>query len=253
MPALIVAELGALFLVFCRLGSALMMMPGFGEAVVPARARLLLAAAVTVAVTPVVAGGLPALPENPLQLLVLVGGEVAIGLFIGLTARVATATLQSAGSIIALQASLANAFVFDAISAQQTELVGQFLMVTGLVVIFLTDLHHVMLSGMVDSYSVFAVGNLPAMGDLADSLARLTAQSFRLALQIAAPFVVMGVVFTVGLGLLARVMPQLQVFFIAMPIQVALAIALMALTISAGMESFIAGFEDMIRLDFSGS
>lgn len=123
-------------------------------------------------------------------------------------------------------------------------------MVTGLAIIFLTDLHLLLLSGMVDSYGVFAVGDPPAMGDLADSMARLTAQSFRLALQIAAPFVVMGVVFSVGLGLLARVMPQLQVFFIAMPIQVALAIALMALTISVGMETFVAGFEAMIRLDF---
>ena len=74
----------------------------------------------TVAVTPVVAGGLPALPDNPSQMLLLVAGEVAIGLFIGLAARVATAALQAARSVIALQASLANAFVFDAISAQQT-------------------------------------------------------------------------------------------------------------------------------------
>jgi flagellar biosynthesis protein FliR len=248
LASLVTAEIGALFLVFCRLGSALMMMPGFGDAVVPPRIRLLLAIGITLAVTPVVAAGIPALPDEPARMLMLVAGEVAIGLFIGLVARVAMAALQAAGSIIALQASLANAFVFDAVSAQQTELVGQFLMLAGLLVIFTSDLHHVMLSGMVESYGLFAAGNLPAMGDLADTMARLTAQSFRVALQISAPFVVMGVVFTVGLGLLARLMPQLQVFFIAIPIQVAIAVALLAATMSVGMEGFLASFEEMIRL-----
>jgi flagellar biosynthetic protein FliR len=236
-------DLFSILVVFARVGSAIMLMPGFGEVFVPARARLGIALALSLIVAPVVAQTLPGLPPDLIRLFLVVGGEVAIGLFIGATVRLLLSALHVAGVVIGFQTSLSNATFFDPANAQQGALIAAFMNVLGVLLIFAADLHHLMLAGLVDSYVVFRPGNLPPLGDFSEVAVRLLARSFDLGLQIAAPFVVVGLVFYVGLGLLARLMPQIQVFFIAVPLQLALGFLVMALTLSAGMLWFLDGFQ----------
>lgn len=225
----------AFFLVFARIGSALMVLPGFGDAYVAPRFRLLIALAITLVVTPVVGADLPPMPDAPVSLLLVLGGEIAVGVFLGLLARLLMAALQIAGMIVAFQSSLANALTTDPVSAQQGALAGSFLSVIGLLVIFVTDLHHVMLRAVVDSYALFEPGTLPPVADFAEAMARTVSKSFGLGLKIAAPFVVVGIVFNLSVGLLARLMPQVQVFFIAMPLQIGLGFLVLGFTLSAAM------------------
>jgi flagellar biosynthetic protein FliR len=236
-------DLFSILVVFARVGSAIMLMPGFGEVFVPARARLGIALALSLIVAPVVAQTLPGLPPDLIRMFLVVGGEVAIGLFIGATVRLLLSALHVAGVVIGFQTSLSNATFFDPANAQQGALIAAFMNVLGVLLIFAADLHHLMLAGLVDSYVVFRPGNLPPLGDFSEVAVRLLARSFDLGLQIAAPFVVVGLVFYVGLGLLARLMPQIQVFFIAVPLQLALGFLVMALTLSAGMLWFLDGFQ----------
>ncbi len=243
---LLPANLFAFFLVFARMGGAIMVLPGFGEAFVFARGRLLLALAVSLVVLPVVEPGLPPLPGSPLMLFLLLGGEIAIGLFMGLIARITLLSLQTAGMIIAYQSSMANALIPDPIAGQQGAVAGSFLMTLAIVLIFVTNLHHVMLAALVDSYALFPAGALPVVGDISDTAARLVADSFRLAIQIAAPFLVIGLIFQIGVGLLARLMPQVQIFFVAMPVQIALGLLILMLTVSAGMMWFLDRFEGAV-------
>ena len=67
---------------------------------------------------------------------------------------------------------------------------------------------------------------------------RLVAEAFSLGLQIAAPVVVFAIVFNVGLGVLARLMPQMQVFFVGVPGAMLIGFAIFALTLSAMMMAF---------------
>jgi flagellar biosynthetic protein FliR len=237
----------ALLLVFARMGASMMLLPGFGEIYVLPRTRLLLAIAVTVVITPLVAPSLPSLPASPFDLFLILGGEIVVGLFLGTTVRILVSSLHVAGTIVGFQSSLASASMFDPMNAQQGSLVGTFLGVMGIVLVFVADLHHLMLNAVADSYTLFVPGQALPWGDLSDLMTRTVAHAFALGMQIAAPFFVAGLVFYLGLGLINRLMPQVQVFFIAMPLQIALAFFALALTLSAGMLWFLDDFQG--RLD----
>jgi flagellar biosynthetic protein FliR len=236
----------SLLLVFARIGSAVMLLPGFGEVFVPARARLGVALMLSLIVAPVVAQTLPALPADAVRMFLVVGGEIVVGLFIGAMARAMLSALHVAGVVIGFQTSLSNATFFDPANAQQGVLIAAFMNVIGVLLIFTANLHHLMLAGLVDSYSVFRPGDVMPLGDFSDAAVRVVGRSFDLGLQVAAPFVVVGLVFYVGLGLLSRLMPQIQVFFIAVPLQLVLGFLVMALTLSAAMLWFLDGFQTAI-------
>jgi flagellar biosynthesis protein FliR len=240
-------DLFSLLLVFARVGAAVMLLPGFGENYVSPRVRLLFAVAFTVVITPVVIDLVPGRPASLIGAFTLVGGEVLIGLFFGGLARLMVSSLHVGGTIIGFQTSLGNATLMDPSNAQQGSLLGAFINVIGIFLIFAANLHYLMLTALVDSYSVFLPGSPPPISDLTETASRVVSQSFALGFQIASPFIVVGLVFYIGVGLVARLMPQVQVFFIAMPIQIALGFLVLVLTLSASMLWFLTNYESMLN------
>jgi flagellar biosynthesis protein FliR len=236
------ANVFAVMLVFVRVAAALMVMPGFGDAYVPRRYRLLLAVLLAFLLVAVLAPILPALPASPVKLFALIFGEIVIGILLGAVARIMLAALDTAGMVISLQLGLSSAQVFNPSAAQQSALPASLLTVLGVLVIFLTDTHLLMLRALVESYDLFRPGAPPSFGDFADLVAHVVAASFRLGLELAAPFIVLGVVFFVALGFISRLMPQLQVFFVATPLQILCGIAIFGLTMSAVTQGFLAHF-----------
>lgn len=222
----------AWMLIFTRVGAAFVTLPGVGEAFVSPRIRLLLALTVSALLVPVIGPQLPVLPDQVLQLMALIVGEAFYGVFIGIVARLIISTIETAGMIVAFQISLSNASVFNPALAAQSSLTSALLGVTALALMFAADLHHVMLWAVADSYTVFTPGVFPLAGDFATTYSQLVAKSFLVATQLAAPFIVLGLVFYLGLGLLARLMPQLQIFFIAIPAQIYLGMIVLGLTLS---------------------
>ena len=240
------ANLFAVMLVFCRIGSALMVLPGFGDLYVPMRYRLLLGIFLATMIATVLTPLLPNQPGSPLRLLMLLGGEIVIGVFLGTVARMMLSALETAGAIISLQLGLSTAQVFNPLLAQQSAITGAFMTVFGVLLIFLTDTHHLMLRGLVASYGLFPAGGFPGFGDLSDTVAHLVSASFRLAVELAAPFIVLGTIFFVALGFLSRLMPQMQIFFIILPIQVAGGIVVFAATLYAVMQWFLDDFTQTV-------
>ncbi|MBL8667754.1 MAG: flagellar biosynthetic protein FliR [Rhodospirillales bacterium] len=243
MPSFpIAAEIFGLLLVFTRLGTAIAFLPGFSAVYVPVRLRLLLALLLSVLVAPALGGVLPPMPQSPAALALLLAGEATIGLFLATVVRIAFAALQIAGTAIAFLGSFANALVQDPVVDQQSSAVGGFFTTLGVVVVFAADLHLVMLRALVDSYATFLPQTGASLGDLAAATARAVADSFALGVQLAAPFVVVSLVYNVGMALLGRLVPQLQVFFFGLPIQLGLQIWVMMLTLSGIMLVFVAHF-----------
>jgi flagellar biosynthetic protein FliR len=238
------SNLFGFFLVFARVGTALMLLPGFGETYISRRIRLLLGLAVAAVVTPVVQSKLPALPATPLGLFALIAGEIVIGLFLGAFGRILMLALSTAGGIIAYQASIANALVFDVAASQQGALVSAFLTTAGALLVFVSDLHLTALRAVVDSYGVFPAGEMPIIGDMANTFSQVVSESFLLAIQISAPVILLALVFYLGVGLIARLMPQVQVFFMLQPLQIALGLLVLLLTVSAGMALFLDRFNE---------
>jgi flagellar biosynthetic protein FliR len=116
----------------------------------------------------------------------------------------------------------------------------------GLVLIFTSDLHLVMLRALADGYTLFPPGHLPPVGDFAQMAGKVVDDSFRLGVQISGPFIVFGILFNLGLGVVSRLMPAIQVFFIGLPPQILLNLLLLAASIGIGMTWFLSQFEDTL-------
>jgi flagellar biosynthetic protein FliR len=140
--------------------------------------------------------------------------------------------------VVAQQLGLGIVTTIDPTQNQQGVLVGNFLTVLGVTLIFTTDLHHLIIAALNDSYTLFAPGESLLTGDIAQHITRMTAAAFRIGIQLSAPFLVFGLLFNVGLGLLSRLMPQMQVFFIGLPLSIMLGLALLLVVLGAMMSTF---------------
>jgi flagellar biosynthesis protein FliR len=233
-------------LVFARVGAALMLLPGFGDFRVPTRLRLLFALALTALVLPAVSAQLPPAPAAFSQTLLYLFHELAIGLFIGAAAAVFMSVLHMAGSIIAGQIGLSNALTGELFSIEQGAAIGAMLTAAGLVVIFVTGLDHLMLVGLVHSYERFPVAEAPMLEDMAETMSRALAASFDAAMRLSAPFLILGFVFNIGLGLANRMMQQLPVFFVGLPVSLAGGLLVLSLAMPALLLGFAEEFEALL-------
>lgn len=234
----------AFLLIFSRLGAAMMSLPGVGESSISPQVRLSIALMTAGLTVPVLGPSLPPLPAQPLHLAFLVVTEVGFGLALGLMARLLMATLHVAGTVIALQAGLAAAMFFDPAQGSQSVLVSSALIFLGIALVFATDMHLLALQAAYDSYTLFPPLQAPAFGDFAQVATRLVDSAFALGIKLAAPFIVFGIVFNVALGLLNRLMPTLQIFFIMQAPQIALALVMLGLSLTAIGISFTTRFEE---------
>ncbi len=230
------------FLIFARIGSALALMPGFSAGFVPARMRLTIALVISFVLTPVLIADLPVRPPTLPAVAILITGEILIGAFFGTIARILLSALQTAGTVVAYMSAMANALIQDPIAEQQSSTVAGFLLIVGTVLIFVTDAHHLMIRAVVDSYSLLEPGGALPAGDMANVIGRQVADSFALGLRLAAPFVIVGLTYYIGLGLLGRLMPQLQVFFFGLPVQIGMQIWVLAIVFSGMMMVFLQNF-----------
>ncbi|WP_270374675.1 flagellar biosynthetic protein FliR [Marinicauda sp. Alg238-R41] len=220
-------------LIFARLGAVLMLLPGFGEPGIPPRIRLAFALAFAFAIGPSIAPSLPEMPADQATAAAMVAVEALIGLMIGAAARFFLASAAVAGQVIGYQTGLAMAQAFDPAAGQSGALPGIFLNLTFLVLIFATNLHHLLLQAAASSYQVMPAGQVPMFEDAAEWALTLFIDAFTIGIQISAPLIVFGLIFYLGLGVLSRLMPQAQIFFIAMPLNILIGFAILAISLGA--------------------
>jgi flagellar biosynthetic protein FliR len=233
----------AFILTFVRLGAAMTIMPGIGDSFVPQNIRLYFAMGLSLVLAPYVAPMLPKPIPTTMILFALIATEFLIGLFIGTIARILMTALDTAGMVISLQSGLSNAQLFNPTLASQGSLVGAFLSITGVVLLFATNMHHLLFMGLVESYQMFPVGDVPDTGSMAELISQTVASSFKIGVEFAAPFMVISTLIYIGMGVLNRLMPQIQVFMVAIPLQIMISLLTLALTVSAGLVFWLSKFE----------
>jgi flagellar biosynthetic protein FliR len=221
-------------------------MPGYSASFVPTEARILFALAVSFVLTPLLVDRLPPLPGTVSGLFLLIGGEVVVGSFFGMITRVMVSMLQTAGTVISFVSSLANALVQDPVVDQQSATVAGFLGNLGVLLLFATNMHHTMLKAVIDSYALFEPGQALVWGDFSQVMARKVAESFAIGVQISAPLIITAFAYYLGLGLLGRLMPNLPVFFVGVPAQVMIQIAVLVMALSGMMMVFLNHFEESL-------
>lgn len=220
----LLAELPAIafgaMLVFARVGTVMMLLPGIGEAEVPAPLRLAFAVTLTALLYPALAPFLPEPPGDPARLLLVVGAEVLVGLWFGFMARFALFALVMCGQLVSLLLGFASVLTADAVVGPQGTALSRMFALLGVAVIFGTGLYAVALGALKGSYGLIPAGSGFAAADATDIAIRTLSRSIGLALQLAAPFLVAAVMVQGALGLLSRLVPQIQVYFLALPAQI---------------------------------
>ena len=218
MNALAFDSVAHVFLLFCRIGSCLMLMPGISSNRIPMNARLFLAIGVTLALSPVL---LPlakvAAPDaESVQFLLAIGAECAVGGLVGLVARFFFFALDTMTSAAAMSIGLSANLGVPVAGEESIPALADLLALAATALIFATDLHWQVIRGLLDSYEVIPIGTInPRL-----SLVRLvdaTTASFVLCLRIASPFIIFGLVVNVAFGFLNKMVQQVPIYFVAVP------------------------------------
>ena len=228
---------------FARIGTAFAFLPGFAETYVPSNVRIALALGVTLTTAPLVQPILPPQPGNVADLTLLIAQEILIGGYLGMAARLLLSALDVAANVIAQQTGLASAMSFNPAMGTQGTVVSAFLGMLAIILVFVTDLHHLILLAVTRSYEVLPATGPPPIGDFADMIARMLGASFEFGLRLAAPFLVLGTLFNLGMGILARLMPQLQIFIVALPLQIIVGLVLIGLILQGILFNWLAYFQ----------
>lgn len=239
-------------LIFMRIGTAMMLFPGIGDTYTPVRVRLFLGLGLTLVLFPLLSQIMPSEIPGTFAFFILLFREFMLGAFIGIVARILLMALDTAGMLVSLQAGLSNAQLFNPALATQGSIIGAFFVITGTMLIFVTDLHHLMIYGLVNSYEIFPVGAILPFDTMGELVTKAVATAFYTGISVAAPFLVVTLLLYIGMGVLARLMPQVQVFLLAIPVQILLSFTVMAVGVVAGLTYWLSFYEQGIRFFFGG-
>jgi flagellar biosynthetic protein FliR len=225
-------------LLFARLGTTFMVFPIFSDPAISARIRLLLALLISLAFMPMLHSSLPSLPATTSGTLFVLGSEIIIGILLGLAGRLLYSALMLAGELVAFMGGFQSATLFDPASGANTAAPSILLSLSASMMFLALNLHHVFILGLAQSYQVFPAGELPPVGDTAMAVTNIITQAFILGTQLAAPVIVSGFLALAMFGVFNRLIPQLQVFFVSVPISIALSLLVLGVTVSLVLTQF---------------
>lgn len=235
-------------LVFCRVGSMVMLMPAIGDSTIPSQVRLVFALALSFVMTPVLAQHYHPEAGSVVVLSFLIMREIVVGVLVGLMARIITSAFSVAGFFIANQSGLAMAQTFDpASTSDQGAILGNFLQMLSTACIFATNLHYLVISAVNGSYNLIPPGAVLPTSDMAQLVIQYVSGTFTLGFQLAAPFIVFGMVINMSFGVLSRLMPQLQIFFVVMPINVIFGFSMLALFLGTMISVYLDFFSTQMK------
>ena len=230
-------------LVFARIGSMVMLLPALGETNIPAQIKVAIAVMLTLIILPLHRSAYRIDLSSLNPVLVMMAHEIIVGIVLGATAKVTFSALQVGGAVIAQQMGLGFVTSVDPTQGEQGVLIGNFLTMLGVTLLFATDSHYLVIAALNDSYNIFSPSDLMPSGDIAALATRAFSAAFRIGMQLSAPFLVFGLVFNIGLGVLARLMPQMQVYFVGVPLSIMVGFLILLLVVGAMM----GGFLDYVR------
>lgn len=229
-------------LTFARVGAMMMLLPVIGEMMISPRFRLSIALAVSLLLTPMAATMMPPMPPTIFALAGLLISEIVIGIALGGALRLVMSALQVAGSVIAMQTGLGFAMAVDPTQGAQSALISTFLTLLAITLIFASGMHHLLIGAVHGSYLLFAPGVLPDSADLLELVVRMVSGAFLLGIQMSAPFLVFGLVFYLGTGVISKMMPQVQIFFLTMPANILIGFMLLMSLLALMMTWFLDRF-----------
>jgi len=202
------------FIIFLRMASFTSLLPAFGNQRVPMRVRLAIAFAFTAVVSPAIE--LNSEITNFTEFFSLALSECLIGALLGVALRLFLFAVQTAGSIAAQSTSLAQ--ILGGASVEPIPAMGYILTMAATTLAVILGLHIHAAEFMILSYEIFPITTLPQGNDLAWWGTRQVSNSFELAFSLAAPFIIVSILYNLALGVINKAMPQLMVAFVGAPL-----------------------------------
>ena len=213
-------QLQLFFLVFLRVGAILMSIPIFDSRGIPFLFKIALAFATAIVLFPLLKLDVVPVTNDLFTLGIGVAGEIFLGLAIGFSVKLIFAGIQLAGQLAGYQMGLAIANVMDPATSEQVPLLAQFNNLIGLLVFLSINAHYWFIKALTESFRLVPPLNVNFGNSLMDQFIRLSGNMFVIALQVGAPVIAAMLLTSVAFGLIARTVPQMNVFIVAMPLKI---------------------------------
>jgi flagellar biosynthesis protein FliR len=237
----------AFVLVFARIAAAMAVLPGLGESVAPAPARIGLALGLTILLVPELQPLIPAMPDAGVAMGLMVAGEVITGLWFGWVARLITLALPIGAQITGYLIGLSSVLQPDPELGAQSSALGKMFQLGVPVVLLVSGLYRLPVLALNGLFQLIPPGQILPAADSMAVVIDAVGKSFSLALQLASPFAVLGIVWHLAVGQVARVSARMQIYFVSMPGQIMTGLVMLALTVSA----IVLAWQDGVRVFFS--
>lgn len=219
-------------LVFLRISALLIMIPVIGERAVPLRVKGGLAILISLLIAPAISVDMNSFRSEGeiFALAIAMIGEIMIGVVIGLTTKIIFAGIQFAGEMIGIQIGFSIVNVIDPVSSSQVSVIAEFQYLIALLIYLAIDAHHTLIFAIVDSYRIITPFSYHFSGSLMEHILILSKELFVLAIKISAPIMAVLLFTNVALGVVARTVPQINVFIVGFPVQITVGLIVFGLT-----------------------
>ncbi len=245
-------QLGFFLLIFARMSGIFSSAPVFGARNVPLIVKAGLSLLIAYILLPLLTRANIVIPDALLPYVALVIGEFLIGLIMGFACSFIFYGIQMAGTLLDTQIGFGMVNVIDPQFGQQVPLIGNFKYILAILVFLTSNSHHLFLSAIVYSFSSIPVTQATFPPDLADIIVDMVVAIFIVAVKISLPVVVALLLTDVALGILARTMPQMNIFVVGMPGKIIVGIFVLSLALPFYIlfleVIFSEGFHNMYRL-----
>ncbi|MEE4356258.1 MAG: flagellar biosynthetic protein FliR [Desulfococcaceae bacterium] len=225
-------DIQMLFPVFLRITSILITMPVLGSKNIPAVFKAWLGFGLSILLFPLLNPGGIRGADMPLIFSIGAVSEIFLGISIGFSVRLLFSAIQMAGQLAGFQMGFAIANVFDPFSSQQISVIGQIYHIFAMLIFLVTGFHHAILLSIADSFEMIPPFAFRPSADFITFFICLSGKIFMIAFQIGAPLIVALLVSNIAMGLIARTVPQINVFFVAMPLNIAAGLLLLMVSFS---------------------
>jgi flagellar biosynthetic protein FliR len=235
--------------IFARISGVMITAPVLNDANIPPQVKIAFSFLLSLIFFPLVAKPSVGLNPDLSFIIVTMVKELGIGVLIGFVAQMMFAGIGLGGELVGFQMGLGVANVFDPLTNTQVSLVGQLKTVIALMLFVGMDGHHMFIEALVKSYDLVAPGAGVLRQGGVDAYMSLAAKMFGVGIQIGAPLIVALLAANFAIGLVARAVPQVNVFVVGYPFTIGLGLLLMTLALPFLVESIMVlhhGLEEMI-------
>lgn len=229
--SMIQGQLGFFLLIFVRISGIFMLAPIFGSRNITGRIKAGLALIITYIIFPLIFNVNTVIPDYFLSYFFLVMGELLIGLILGFVSSLIFSAIQMAGQLLDMQIGFGIINMLDPLSGQQLPLIGNFKYILALILFLSMNGHHVLLAALFSSFKLIPVTGMVVNVAIADFMIGMVGNMFVLALKVSMPIIVSLLLTDMALGILARTMPQMNIFVVGVPGKIIIGIFVLSMAL----------------------